>query len=134
MLTYYCSNCWEEVAPNTAICPFCGYDIKNAPSATDYVDKLIASLEHPVSSTPVRAAWILGRLKAKKALPALARTALLSKDLFIQKAAIGAIGEIGDRAYLVFMQQFISPAYSFLIRKEAADAVKKLKENAAPEP
>jgi HEAT repeat protein len=63
-----------------------------------YVEKLIAALEHPEAQTPVRAAWLLGELRAASGVRALLRVIEATTDPYLAEAAIEALGKIGDPA------------------------------------
>ncbi|MCL5030973.1 MAG: HEAT repeat domain-containing protein [Bacteroidetes bacterium] len=69
---------------------------------------MIRALKHPEPSTPVRAAEILGELKAKDALPYLIELTKISKDPFIVKAALSSIKKIEDKNFVVKTEQSIS--------------------------
>jgi HEAT repeat protein len=71
-------------------------DIQNVLDQRDYVAKLIAALTHPEASTPIRAAWILGRLRASAAVGPLVTLLEGDADVFIKMAAVEALGQIGD--------------------------------------
>jgi len=71
MTIFYCPNCWGEVSEQATTCPHCYEKISERISQADYIDKLIAALRHKEATTPVRAAWILGERREKKAVPAL---------------------------------------------------------------
>jgi HEAT repeat protein len=96
--TFYCPNCWAEVAERAAICPHCHADISKQISESDYTDKLISALWHKEPMTPVRAAWILGERREKKAVPALAKIVRKAKDAFLVESAVEALGKIGGEA------------------------------------
>jgi HEAT repeat protein len=95
MTTFYCPNCWAEVAQRASICPHCHGDISERISQADYADKLIAALSHKEPMTPVRAAWILGERHEQKAVPALAKIVRKTKDAFLAESAVEALGKIG---------------------------------------
>jgi HEAT repeat protein len=95
-MTFYCTNCWREVGQTATVCPHCGDDIAARQARADYADKLIAALHHPEPSTPIRAAWILGQRRERKAVAPLCELARESKDAFIAEGAINALGDIGD--------------------------------------
>lgn len=94
-MTFFCTQCWREVPPTATICPQCGDDIARRQSAADYTDKLIAALGHPEPTTPLRAAWILGRRRERRAVPELVRLTRTSSDAFAVAAAVQALAAIG---------------------------------------
>lgn len=95
-MTFYCPKCWSEVAAEVASCPSCGALIQQVLAEQDYVDKLIAALKHPEPTTPIRAAWILGERKERRAVEPLSRLVHECRDPFIVEAAVEALGKIGD--------------------------------------
>lgn len=95
-MTFYCTNCWAEVAESAVVCPRCGDDLIARQARADYVEKLIAALHHPEPSTPVRAAWILGERRERAAVEPLCRLVRESPDAFQVESAVEALGKIGD--------------------------------------
>jgi HEAT repeat protein len=95
-MTFYCTNCWAEVAESAVVCPRCGDDIVARQARSDYVAKLIAALRHPEPTTPVRAAWILGERRERAAVEPLCRVIRESPDQFLLERAVEALGKIGD--------------------------------------
>jgi uncharacterized OB-fold protein len=112
MTTYYCYDCWAVMDPQQRICPQCGADQANVEEQT-YVEKLIRALRNPEPETPVRAAYILGQMKAHEAVPCLLELGRLSEDIYIAAAAIDALGEIGDSSIVQEIESIL------LTRKEA---------------
>jgi HEAT repeat protein len=96
MITFFCPSCWSQVDQAVTFCPHCGVDIQNALDQRDYIAKLIAALTHPEASTPIRAAWILGRLRASAAVGPLMTLLQGNADVYIKMAAVEALGRIGD--------------------------------------
>jgi HEAT repeat protein len=95
MTTFYCPNCWGEVAETAIVCPHCSSNISERISQADYTDKLIAALRHKEPTTPVRAAWILGERRERKAVPALTKIVKKASDAFLVESAVEALGKIG---------------------------------------
>ncbi len=95
-MRFYCTNCWAEAPETAAVCPRCGDDIAARQARADFVDKLIAALRHPEPTTPIRAAWILGQRRERRAVPALIQLARESADPFIIEAAIAALARSDD--------------------------------------
>jgi len=125
-MTFFCPQCWREIQQTDERCPFCDADIK-ALEQRSFVQKLIAALYHPESETPIRAAMILGQLKAKEALPELLRLAKSSADPFIQTSAIKAIGEIGDASMVSELEQLPHSSLPIKARQAVRTALWKLK-------
>jgi len=95
-MTFYCTHCWREVQQTATVCPHCGDDIAARQAHADYTDKLIGALHHPEPTTPIRAAWILGQRRERKAVAPLCELARESNDAFIAESAVNALGAIGD--------------------------------------
>ncbi len=121
-MTFYCTSCWAEVGESATICPKCGDDIAARQARANYVEKLIAALEHPEPTTPIRAAWILSERRERTAVEPLCRLVRDSADAFIVEAAVEALGKIGDRRALAVLEsatQHPSPR----VRQKAAQAL-----------
>jgi HEAT repeat protein len=95
-MIFYCPACWREVPELIHVCPYCKVDVERLTLEQDYAQKLIAALDHPEPTTPVRVAWILGMRKEIRAVPRLAQLARESEDPYIVEAAVEALGKIGD--------------------------------------
>ena len=124
-MTFYCTNCWAEVPESATICPHCGDNIQARRAKADYADKLIAALRHPEPTTPVRAAWILGERRERKAIEPLMRLVQDSRDPFIVEAAVEALGKVGDecaREAIVSALSHPSPR----VRRKAEAAITRL--------
>lgn len=105
MITYFCPSCWNEVQECDTVCPGCGVEISALVESRSYVASLIAALSHPEPTTPVRAAWVLGQLRAPQAVEPLIRLLQGDADMYQKGAAIEALGRIGDpRARPVLVQ------------------------------
>jgi HEAT repeat protein len=94
MVRFYCPGCWSDFGKDFDQCPKCGLHIHEFWASKDYVERLILALNHPEKSTPVRAAWILGKLKDPRAVEALIRLIETSEDIYLIVAAVKALGEI----------------------------------------
>lgn len=120
-MTYFCPVCWAEVAAEQMICGRCGADLR-AWEGQGYVEKLITALRHPEPTTPLRAAWLLGRLRAREAVPPLMELARSSPDLFLREAAVEALGRIGDPRSLELLRA-LARSESVLVRRAARRAL-----------
>lgn len=125
MTTFYCPNCWAEVAENATVCPRCHTDISKRLSETDYSDKLIASLRHKEPMTPVRAAWVLGERHEKKAVPALAKIVKKAKDAFLVESAVEALGKIGGDVAKAAVRG-ATQHFSLRVRVKARDVLQRI--------
>ena len=52
-------------------------------SGKDYTEKLIAALDHPEPETPIRAAWVLGRMGDQRAVAGLVRLLETTQDVYL---------------------------------------------------
>lgn len=93
-MIHFCPECWKEIGEDRAICPHCGAGQLTL-SSESFVRKLRRALLHPEPETPVRAAYILGQLRAEEAIPDLALVARTCGDPYIVVACATALGEIG---------------------------------------
>lgn len=100
----YCPECWGEMEAN-GVCRQCGRTPEYA-TAESYEDKLIWALRHPEPTTPIRAAAILGQRRSAAAVEALIAVAVTTFDIFLQEAAITALGQIGDERARPILEYF----------------------------
>jgi hypothetical protein len=103
MVRFFCPGCWEDFPDDFEICPKCGLNTRTFWSDKNYVDRLIVALDHPVKSTVARAVWILGKLEADKAVQPLVSLIETTKDVYLIRAAIRALGEIGTNDAMAFL-------------------------------
>ncbi len=127
MVTYYCPSCWNTVAADTEVCPACGARIQD--SQRDIVEKYIAALRHPDPMTRVRAAWMLGRMREKRAVPALVQVVMerQANDPYLTSVAANSLGLIGCREAVPCLIELLRDAStSFMARAEAAKALERI--------
>jgi predicted amidophosphoribosyltransferase len=125
MTTFYCPNCWAEVPESGTICPHCHTNISERISQADYTDKLIAALRHKEPMTPVRAAWILGERRERKAVPALTKIVRKAKDAYLVESSVEALGKIGGSAASAAVRAATQHS-SLRVRVKARDVLKDL--------
>jgi HEAT repeat protein len=124
-MTFYCTQCWSEVPGSATICPRCGDDIAARLARSDFADKLIAALHHPEPTTPIRAAWILGQRRERRAVPALIELARESPDTFIVEAAVAALGKIADLQALDTLREAVHHR-SVRVRRAAQRSLQRI--------
>lgn len=124
-MVFFCSNCWHEIDEHTSVCPHCGVEQQSL-AHEDYIEKLIRALHHPEPSTPVRAAFLLGELRATPAIDALMKLAVESKDPYIQAAALEAIGKMQQRSLSDFLLRFTGKEQGVIVRNAANKAIGNL--------
>ncbi len=103
-MRFYCPRCWRDFAEDETICPHCGLDIQEYWKSKDYVEKLIISLRHPEKETPLRAAWLLGQLKDKRAVSPLIELIQETEDVYLAREAVKALGEINTPESCRFLE------------------------------
>jgi hypothetical protein len=96
MMTFYCPKCWGEVRQENDICPHCAAEIQTVLDQRNYIGKLIAALSNPEPGTPLRAAWLLGQLRARSAVGAILDVLQGGADPYVNNAAVKALGEFGE--------------------------------------
>ena len=94
-MTFYCPICWSEVSKDDGTCKSCGADLASA-DARPMLEKLCSALAHPEPETALRAAWILGERRERRAVPELIRVVETTSDGFLAEAAAEALGKIAD--------------------------------------
>jgi predicted amidophosphoribosyltransferase len=93
-MRFFCPRCWRDFAKDLPRCPYCGLDIQEFWNSKDFVEKLILALQHPEPETPIRAACLLAQIKDPRAVPQLIALVKQTKDVYIARAAVRALGEI----------------------------------------
>jgi HEAT repeat protein len=78
-------------------------DIRGYEASTDYVQKLIEALDHPEAETVIRVAGILGQRREVVATQSLIGLVGKTKDVYIARAAVRALGRIGMPEALRFL-------------------------------
>ena len=94
MVTFNCPGCRHDFDEDLARCPNCGLVIHDFWNSKDYLEKLIVALRHPESTTPIRAAWVLGKIRDPRAVTALIDIVKGTDDLYLAKEAVKALGAI----------------------------------------
>ena len=124
MLTFYCTHCWAVVEPKARTCPSCGNVLSD--DRSDLTDKYIAALRHPQPETRLRAAWMLGRMRAKRAISALVALVIArgDHDPYVLSAALRSLGQIGDQQAVPVLADLLNDSTApFMARVEAAHAL-----------
>jgi len=128
MATYYCPRCWHEVGGEIPVCPHCGAEIAEVLERRDYTAKLIAALSHPEPTTPLRAIWVLGKLRAVKAAEPLMHLLQGKADPYTKAAAVEALGLIGAPGARPILTELAENG-PVLLRDKAAEALRRLDAN-----
>ena len=122
-MTYYCTNCWKEIGAKQAVFSHCHAEQEQLTRET-FVQKLIRALRHPEPETPIRAAYILGELRATAAVHELAEVLHSSPDPYIAAACAGALGGIGNAPALDELKRVLTPEHSVIVRRAAENALR----------
>jgi HEAT repeat protein len=126
-VVFYCPNCWSQLQEWEKICSQCGRDIEPL-DRQGYFEKLIRALHHPEPTTRIRAAYILGELGDRRAIPPFLRAMKQARNLsdlfFIREMAL-ALGKIGGEEALRPLVHLMDHP-SVLIRESALRSLAKI--------
>jgi HEAT repeat protein len=122
MIHYFCPYCWQDFLEDYQSCPACGRDLRESWTSLGYTDMLIRALRHPVTDVRMRAAWILGRLHAAKAVEALIEATRGNTDVYELVELTRALGEIGSSEALAFVKT-LTEHPAAMVRAEARRAL-----------
>src|SRR5512138_1367192 len=75
-MTYFCPQCFAQIAKETIDCPACGIHVPSWQQTLDYTDRLIHALNHPLAEVRMGAIISLGNRGDPRAALPLARCAL----------------------------------------------------------
>jgi HEAT repeat protein len=103
------------------LCPLCGAD--QTSDLRTYDKKLVDALRHPLPQARARICWLIGENKIQGAVPRLMEIADSDPDIYVQKAAVEALGTIGDPISDKLLRSISQSANRFL----AISANKSLK-------
>lgn len=126
MVTFYCPACWAETPEGAATCPCCSADVQGVTDSRSYTAKLVAALSHPEPTTPVRAAKILGELRAAEAVGPLLDLVRQTRDPYTQAAAAEALGRIGAAESWPVLAELAENG-PILARRQARIALSRMK-------
>jgi len=118
----FCTRCWAEISSRNLVCPQCGSTID---TNTSVEEQLTAALQHPMSEARARICWLLGQKRATWAIPYLLQM-LDDSDLFVQVAALRALGEIGDPSVISALENSAADD-SMMIRIVAQGALEQIR-------
>jgi len=120
---YFCPKCWSDFGEDLRLCPRCGLNIAEFWKNKDYVEQLIFALGHPEPATPIRAAWILGKLGDERAVEPLIDLVDKTQDVYIARAAVKALGRLGTQRARQFLRNIASTHPAAMVRNSAAALV-----------
>jgi HEAT repeats len=87
---FWCFHCYALNDHPTGPCNVCGEPVE-APAGLSRVNTLIWALRHPDGDRALLAAGILGRLRARDAVPALRVAVETAKDTFLRGEALRSL-------------------------------------------
>jgi HEAT repeat protein len=123
-LIYYCPNCWSEVKEDEKICQKCNADIETL-EQRDYFEKLVNALNHSERTTRLRAAYVLGELRDRRAIKPFAKVVDNPRpieDIFLIETIAIALGKVdGEEALSILIRLMDHP--SFLVRRAALNSL-----------
>lgn len=90
----FCTRCWREIDSEIAQCPRCGADQSH--DLRSYEEKIVAALAHPLPEARARICWLIGETHIRAATPNLIEIVENDPDIFVQRAAIEALGALQD--------------------------------------
>ncbi|MEJ2363076.1 MAG: HEAT repeat domain-containing protein [Deltaproteobacteria bacterium] len=126
MATFFCPGCWHDFAEDLVRCPNCGLVIHEFWNSKDYLEKLILALHHPEPTTPIRAAWLLGKLGDSRAVEALIDIVKETEDLYLAREAVKALGAIDTLQARCFLRTLANhPARMIRVEASATLSTKK---------
>lgn len=118
-MRFYCPECWSDFPEDISECPTCGLDIPAFWKGKDYVEKLIAALDHPEPETEERAARILGNLGEVRAVQSLIALVGRTEDVYVARAAVEALSRIGTSQARDFLAQVARSHKARMVREAA---------------
>ena len=131
-MIFFCPNCWAQVREGEKICPQCRVKIEPLDQLS-YFDKLTRALNHPVATTRMRAAYILGEIGDRRAILPLAgaiENAWEKENLFFLREIAMALGKIDGHDALPALIHLLDHP-SFLIRETALKSLGKIRNGGA---
>jgi len=119
----FCLNCGLDMPPETTVCPMCGVSLAGEDS--DFVDRLIAALRHPVPDRAGLAINILAdMLHEPRAILPLIHLLSTSNDAEILRQAVQALGHFGDpRAVEPLLALASRLETALIVRRAVVDAL-----------
>lgn len=93
MITWFCPFCWHEINKDDSICPFCEKSLEEFQHLS-YEEKLILSLDNPISENKLLSIALLGKIKSTKAFEKLFNMLLSSNNTIESIEILKALIEI----------------------------------------
>ncbi len=99
----FCTHCWAEIDDQVNSCPGCGAD--QSFDTRSYEEKIVAALRHPLPAARARICWLIGETRIRDGVTELMALAKSDPDVYVQKAAIEALGTIGDTQSTILLRE-----------------------------
>ena len=118
MVRFFCPACWQAFDGDFDRCPACGANRAEVWDSLDMTEKLIRALGHRDSEVSLRAAWLLGRRKDRRAVRPLMALVERPGDYYLRREAVRALEEIGGAEAIAFVKTLADHPVK-MIRDEA---------------
>ena len=131
-MIFYCPNCWTRVKEGEKVCPECKADIEPLDHRS-YFEKLVNALNHPERTTRIRAAYILGELKDRRAIKPFAEAVskpMGVEDVFFVEMIAIALGKVNREEALPILIRLMDHP-SFLVRRAALNSLSNFRNEEA---
>lgn len=125
-MIFFCPYCFREITEKDKTCTYCGKFILEY-DKRDFEEKLINALKHPVRDTVERAVWILGKLKAYKAVNALIDLFNNTDNTFLKRQILESLYEIDSEPAKAFIISCLHKEKG-IVRKKALELMEKISE------
>ncbi len=117
-MTYFCPYCFKKINKQQNICPYCGTNIVIWERDTDYKQKLIHALMHPISEYRMGAIISLGNLATDDIAIPLVQCALRYPTDVVQAIEIlNALAKIPKSEQKAVALQMLKKHPSALIKR-----------------
>jgi hypothetical protein len=108
MVRFFCPGCWKDFSEDIAQCPYCDLNIHEFWDSKDWIEKLILALHHSEPNTRFRAVFLLGRAKDARAVNPLIALIKETREVYLAREAVKALGEIGSADAVEFLRTLIN--------------------------
>ena len=85
--------------------PGCGANLTL--DSRSFERKLVSALDHPLPETRARICWLVGKNHVEDAVEKLMELAQSDPDMFIQRAAVEALGHLSSPAVKEFLRSLV---------------------------
>ena len=131
-MIFYCPKCWAHVKEDEKVCHECKADIETL-NHRGYFEKLVSALNHLERTTRIRAAYILGELRDRRAVKPFAKVVSKAsgiQDVFFIEMIAVALGKVNGEEVLPILIRLMDHP-SFLVRRAALHSLGKFRSEEA---